>query len=237
MKPQRKGFTLIELLVVIAIIAILAAILFPVFARARENARKTNCLSNLKQIGLGCMQYVQDYDEKYPPGLIGSGTTAQGPVSQNTNFTTYWLTADIINAYVKNVKLFYCPSSPGTVMYANHYGFNQNLCQNFAAAGAVSIAMAQLTVPAEIIMCLDAGPYMGNEGSLNSPQGSFWYYPGTCCGRAPQGVGSTALTGFSQTDYVNGRHFDGLNIAFADGHAKWVNGRTLYNNATWFTIR
>jgi prepilin-type N-terminal cleavage/methylation domain-containing protein len=63
---HRKAFTLIELLVVIAIIAILASILFPVFARARENARRTSCLSNLKQIGMGFMQYTQDYDEKYP---------------------------------------------------------------------------------------------------------------------------------------------------------------------------
>lgn len=67
MKNQkRKAFTLIELLVVIAIIAILAAILFPVFARARENARRSSCLSNLKQIGLGAMMYIQDYDERYP---------------------------------------------------------------------------------------------------------------------------------------------------------------------------
>ena len=66
-KQYRRGFTLIELLVVIAIIAILAAILFPVFARARENARRSSCLSNMKQIGLGMMQYSQDNDERYPP--------------------------------------------------------------------------------------------------------------------------------------------------------------------------
>ena len=66
---KQKAFTLIELLVVIAIIAILAAILFPVFARARENARRTSCLSNMKQIGLGALQYSQDYDEKWMPGV------------------------------------------------------------------------------------------------------------------------------------------------------------------------
>jgi prepilin-type N-terminal cleavage/methylation domain-containing protein len=74
-KRVNKGFTLIELLIVIAIIAILAAILFPVFARARENARKASCLSNLKQIGLGLMQYVQDYDEKYPMSEYDATTT------------------------------------------------------------------------------------------------------------------------------------------------------------------
>src|SRR6187549_1872617 len=68
---HKKGFTLIELLVVIAIIAILAAILFPAFARARENARRASCQSNLKQIGLGIMQYTQDYDEKYPYQATG----------------------------------------------------------------------------------------------------------------------------------------------------------------------
>ena len=67
-QKHRRGFTLIELLVVIAIISLLAAILFPVFSRARENARRSSCLSNLKQIGLGMMQYTQDYDERYPMG-------------------------------------------------------------------------------------------------------------------------------------------------------------------------
>jgi prepilin-type N-terminal cleavage/methylation domain-containing protein len=81
-KPKKKfGFTLIELLVVIAIIAILAAILFPVFGRARENARRSSCQSNLKQIGLGAMQYTQDYDEQYLPrwtdGNGNSGWTVQ----------------------------------------------------------------------------------------------------------------------------------------------------------------
>src|SRR4028119_299121 len=66
-RPTHRGFTLIELLVVIGIIAILAAILFPVFARARENARRSSCQSNLKQIGLGMLQYAQDYDEKFMP--------------------------------------------------------------------------------------------------------------------------------------------------------------------------
>jgi prepilin-type N-terminal cleavage/methylation domain-containing protein/prepilin-type processing-associated H-X9-DG protein len=95
---RRNGFTLIELLVVIAIIAILAAILFPVFARARENARRASCGSNLKQIGLGIMQYTQDYDEKMPPSrnqAVGADTP------------WHWL----IQPYVKSVQLFRCPSN------------------------------------------------------------------------------------------------------------------------------
>ncbi|RYX83433.1 DUF1559 domain-containing protein [bacterium] len=102
---QRSAFTLIELLVVIAIIAILAAILFPVFARARENARKTSCLSNIKQMSLGVMQYVQDYDEKYPmaynyPNNAGS-----------SGGYSHW--SGMIQPYTKSEQMFVCPSDAG----------------------------------------------------------------------------------------------------------------------------
>jgi prepilin-type N-terminal cleavage/methylation domain-containing protein/prepilin-type processing-associated H-X9-DG protein len=101
---QRTGFTLIELLVVIAIIAILAAILFPVFAQAREKARQTSCLSNQKQLGLRTMMYVQDYDETYPM------TANYGePIAMRT------LWSDMVAPYLKNRDIFKCPSavSPG----------------------------------------------------------------------------------------------------------------------------
>src|SRR5690606_33473906 len=97
-KNIQTGFTLIELLVVIAIIALLAAILFPVFARARENARRTSCHSNLKQMGTATMMYIQDYDERYP---FGYDDRSPG---------VYW--PDLLQPYTKSRQLFYCPSSP-----------------------------------------------------------------------------------------------------------------------------
>src|SRR5471030_2357537 len=100
----RKGFTLIELLVVIAIIAILAAILFPVFSAAREKARQTSCASNEKQIGLAIIQYVQDFDETYPN--IDQGQ----PEASNTFSTVNTLWADMIFSYVKSKQVFVCPS-------------------------------------------------------------------------------------------------------------------------------
>lgn len=102
---RKAGFTLIELLVVIAIIAILAAILFPAFAKARENARRSSCLSNMKQIGLGLMQYAQDYDETYPVSYyygVFDGGDATG-ISQWSGYT---------QPYLKSLQVFVCPTDP-----------------------------------------------------------------------------------------------------------------------------
>src|SRR6476646_9032401 len=97
---SKSAFTLIELLVVIAIIAILAAILFPVFGRARENARRSSCQSNLKQIGLGILQYAQDYDETMVPTQASNGTN---------NGSAPW--GSLVQPYVKSVQVFRCPSN------------------------------------------------------------------------------------------------------------------------------
>jgi prepilin-type N-terminal cleavage/methylation domain-containing protein/prepilin-type processing-associated H-X9-DG protein len=115
---SKEGFTLIELLVVIAIIALLAAILFPVFSRARENARRTSCASNLKQIGLGIMQYAQDYDEIMVPSYLDGTCYTSGGYGYSTNTGTCngvpvsgnyrWM--DLIYPYVKSEALFNCPS-------------------------------------------------------------------------------------------------------------------------------
>jgi prepilin-type N-terminal cleavage/methylation domain-containing protein/prepilin-type processing-associated H-X9-DG protein len=127
---HRRGFTLIELLVVIAIIAILAAILFPVFAQVREKARQAGCVSNLKQIGLAAMMYVQDYDETYPAGSIPPGAPANTVPTASSMFypgtTTTWDTmqtndgmrqksrsvAFLLQPYIKNEGVFRDPSDP-----------------------------------------------------------------------------------------------------------------------------
>ncbi|MGD9497689.1 MAG: DUF1559 domain-containing protein, partial [Armatimonadota bacterium] len=110
---SRRGFTLIELLVVIAIIAILAAILFPVFARAREKARQASCTSNLKQIGTAMMMYTQDYDEVLPDCLMGRDTNDP---------TRYFAWTAVIMPYVKNNQLFECPSAWWATSNMGSYG-------------------------------------------------------------------------------------------------------------------
>ncbi|MGM0493482.1 MAG: DUF1559 domain-containing protein [Armatimonadota bacterium] len=138
---QRRGFTLIELLVVIAIIAILAAILFPVFARAREKARQATCQSNLKQAGLGIMMYVQDYDERYMYGwhVYACSSTWEG----------------FIMPYVQNEQIFSCPSSPndGGINTAYNYSWVYDHMRNKKLS-----QIAQRGSPAEYYLCGDTGP-------------------------------------------------------------------------------
>ena len=114
---MRRGFTLIELLVVIAIIAILAAILFPVFAKAREKARQASCLSNLKQIGLAWMQYAQDYDEKVAVCRVSTTSTTGSSFYQDFPY--------LLMPYIKNNQVFDCPSSSFT-KYNGGQNYNPN---------------------------------------------------------------------------------------------------------------
>ncbi len=116
-----SAFTLVELLVVIAIIAMLAAILFPVFARARENARRSNCQSNLKQMGVGIMQYTQDYNECFPMGV-----TVNAPPGQTVN--------DLVQPYLKNERIFICPSDAAPLDMSWSYlgtGYNKGSSYGF----------------------------------------------------------------------------------------------------------
>ena len=234
----KRGFTLIELLVVIAIIAILAAILFPVFAKAREKARQSSCLSNVKQMILAVMQYAQDYDEKYPGGIVGSPGAGAGPVSQYAAaFGDAKNSADLIYPYVKSTQVFRCPSAPSSAgNYSGNYGFNKAICPDLRTSGT-GISLGQIARPAEVFCALDAGSYMVDWNyDMLTPQGSFWYVPGTCGSRNPAGVGPTALTGAAMQDFVSGRHNQGINVGLADGHAKWFSGASLLGHPEWWTL-
>jgi len=131
---SRRGFTLIELLVVIAIIAILAAILFPVFAKAREKARQSSCLSNVKQLMLSFMQYAQDYDEKFA-SMYWDGTRWQPD--------QIWWGGEVM-PYIKNTQILLCPSKADSVC---SYIYNQYLSQ---------LSMGQIATPAEIVAIADS---------------------------------------------------------------------------------
>ena len=203
MPAMRRGFTLIELLVVIAIIAILAAILFPVFARAREKAKQTSCLSNLKQIGLAAMMYCQDYDDRSPRG---SGYSTPDVIIANAG--EWFIT---LEPYVKNSQIFSCPSQPykdfysaGLYSTALGYGVSYGRNLDFSA-----VALSDIQSPAAYVMYHDG---RNNYSRLPCPGASCtWLQP------TVQEVYAWAWN----------RHNDGANYAFADGHAKWVNFRAV----------
>jgi len=228
-KTSSYGFTLIELLVVIAIVSILAAILFPVFGRARENARRTSCLSNLKQISLGIMQYTQDYDEIYPPifkrNASNRSTLQTEPGTPGAYFYCSYDAAssghgyswmDFIFPYVKSVQTFICPSATRPPFNSTSgpypsYGMNAGFYNvNFSYGGPLGwltpLRLSMVQRPSELIMNMD----MNWTNNPNNPA----YYR------------SRAVP--SHADYKSfAPHLGGTNIVFADGHAKWRSAESL----------
>ncbi len=220
---KRRGFTLIELLVVIAIIAILAAILFPVFARAREKARQTSCLSNLKQITLGFMMYVQDYDERF----ITDDWTGQPGACLATCYNECWWRFKV-QPYVKNWNLFNCPSGyfqdagSAYIQYTDEYGANGNI-----VVRGGSVAMAQLRAPSDVALVGDSCHWIwtvcnGLPLAYPNPRiANLQSLTGGTCGLIPASDAvRQKLT----------RHNGGSNVGFADGHAKWRNARDIETN-------
>lgn len=231
---HKRGFTLIELLVVIAIIAILASILFPVFARARENARRSSCQSNLKQLGLGILQYMQDYDERYP--IVWVGCTMGGafsPTKPGPNSTTPgW--AETIQPYVKSTQLFQCPSEEtaqnlaggSTTDYTDYWynavvgGISRNDASgenttNTPNGPPKARSAADLTFASNTLMLGCAQ----SSNSANASSGGLTT-PATLPGNAkPPSEGGGI------------RHLDGSNFGFADGHVKWYKGVSPTQNA------
>jgi len=238
MAKQKHAFTLIELLVVIAIIAILAAILFPVFARARENARRASCMSNMKQMGLGVMMYVQDYDGHFPYSQILMTSMGVTP-SQVPGYADFPSTSVVWEEqtypYVKSTQIYYCPSRAfsDNGFYGN-YGANRIIMPKASEDGsATPPSEAALTFPAQTYLAMDAGIYVLSPANVKAPIYNGIYLPGT-------GPGSFAnLTATNQSsfssgaldDFKSGRHFGGVNVCFADGHAKWLKTETIYKEA------
>ena len=215
---KRSGFTLIELLVVIAIIAILAAILFPVFAKAREKARQASCLSNIKQMGLAAMQYVQDYDEYYPLGYRNSGTNEYLPVTKVTKNPGGWVAwFENLYPYIKNGQVFVCPSFNSVV----DYGYNPWLMPR-SYTPVAPFGLGQVTHPAETIMFYDT--YAGSS----RPCGYPWVV------NARTAANCEAKPAADYPGFTYARHNGGCNIAFCDGHGKWLANNTFayYNTMT-----
>lgn len=260
---QNKAFTLIELLVVIAIIAILAAILFPVFQKVRENARRTACLSNQKQLGLALTQYTQDYDETEPSGV------------SRTNRLIGW--AGQLYPYIKSKAVFVCPDD-STPNASSSYVINNNLISPQTAAPQT---LAQFNAPSVTIVFAEAtgsGGYDVSDANCANYKSDCHFETGNIGGYSPSGVGTgnsgnggydpytsaylgsdiacggnnagtcgnstftlKYATGYiSNTlpvDYIvydsaTGRHTDGANYMFADGHAKWIRGSQVSGGYT-----
>ena len=221
---RRRGFTLIELLVVIAIIAILAAILFPVFARAREKARQTTCLSNMKQIGLATMQYTQDWDEFYPPGIIFDPDYGLGVSST---------IATILDPYIKSKGVWTCPSQTGLgvdnapLWYGSdnyyrpkHYVFNLlangYLVPPSSAMTSITGNLTSMAAPANTgqMLCWSVAP----EWGLHFLPDDF------------------AWVRMILVDIMGGTteaHTDGSNLLYCDGHVKWIRPETIVDRRTW----
>jgi prepilin-type N-terminal cleavage/methylation domain-containing protein/prepilin-type processing-associated H-X9-DG protein len=232
---QNKGFTLIELLVVIAIIAILAAILFPVFAQARESARTISCVSNEKQISLGILMYVQDNDERFPmyqyaiPGI--ADFTIKDPNSAGGSYAESHMGWDeVCQPYIKNTQLLWCPSaaSPGNDYFAGvankddtdwtgslNYATNCRLDGKYTSTAKLSI----LAYPAQTIMLEDNGA-QGSEGACRI-ETDEWGWTNSQTNALQADAGSGATPGPLR------RHKGGANYAFCDGHAKWLNGASM----------
>ena len=221
-KTPRRAFTLVELLVVIAIIGILAAILFPVFARARENARRSSCSSNLKQIGLGLMQYLQDNDSTFPVtyyDLTLNKFLPDGSLGGYTGTAVY--------PYTKSTQIWICPSQPTAYFprYQIEAGESTDRRMTYAinwyimsrdAYVARPISEAIIPFPSEIIA-------LGEGGGINSTTGNTvninerWtqtYASGDDC--------TASLKSNFDCRRHNGPHFDGANYLFCDGHVKWL---------------
>lgn len=250
---QKRAFTLIELLVVVAIIALLAAILFPVFAQAREKARQASCLSNLKQIGLGALQYAQDYDERTPrnwysdavvPDDRPKDSTAVGDTPNNYK----WM--DVLQPYLKSAQIFTCPSASNLVYeprtslapgsktikygaYSYNRAYGQFDIENDSTPAGKNLA--RIPDPAETVWFAEApggGPY---DFDFRWPDVASNPIVSSTSPRVLRDAGNANI------QYVIERHQARTNVLWCDGHVKAMSLDTLTRTNTdgkmgFFTI-
>ena len=204
----KQGFTLIELLVVIAIIAILAAILFPVFAQAREKARATACLSNMKQIGTSVQMYVTDYDEHLYVRYSSTGANRAGATLVGSSNPLKWW--NLLMPYIKNNNVFTCPSDPTPTPSADVTGALTVPRSYIACASAEGLSLAQLDDPVETMVLTEKWPAV-TDSWIEPFNGDF----------------TPDLVNTGQSHTAANRHQGGMNCAFFDGHAKWYRPETI----------
>ncbi len=228
----KSAFTLIELLVVIAIIAILAAILFPVFGRARENARRSSCQSNLKQLGIAILQYTQDYDERYP----GGGAFYQINLGGTPVYNTWDLT---IQPYVKSYQIVSCPSDTATPMvtlptigdvrrsysYANYIRDGQG--STSPAANAPGRTLAGIPAPSLTVLLGERIGATGNGATVITVAGYNSFGTTSHTKEWASEAGKNFYDGNASTTTnvpvgTGGRHLGTNNILYADGHVKAI---------------
>jgi prepilin-type N-terminal cleavage/methylation domain-containing protein/prepilin-type processing-associated H-X9-DG protein len=236
---QCKAFTLIELLVTIAIIAILAAILFPVFAQAREKARQTACLNNVKQMALATAMYVQDYEAFPPVSLFTLGLNIR------------WY--DLIQPYVRSQQLHTCPTVPHLKFGRNPaYGYNyQYLGNSRVNCSNVPVADSAIQTPAQTVLIADSRgtgtrlcdndeptdqdylsvDCLGNHAYTIDPP----VLPPCKSGGGPNRFSAGGTPGLRSP--IHPRHLGGANVTFVDGHAKWVRTDEFERDNRWWNGR
>jgi prepilin-type N-terminal cleavage/methylation domain-containing protein len=229
---KRTGFTLIELLVVIAIIAILAAILFPVFAQARDKARQAACLNNCKQIALGLMMYAQDYDETFPPTRWQYSKTSLCDPNANAILGSQW--NKTILPYMKNEQVFACPADStgktnpkaGKRSYVALAGPRDRVVNGCEYLGGImgvgwGANLASVPVPAGTVCVYER---WANGSDVDYPYSVHANLPEDWCTGGPNQVvypRKDHWFGDNPPTY-DGPHAQGETLIFCDGHAKWI---------------